>query len=238
MSTVPETILARHAGLRAGLRSSPKMGCGLQAEALSHAFIAGRGRRQRAARWPCRSGDAALPEQTPICQQTARLALARPRPDQPERPGTARPTLRPVAPPQRRPAAWRRCASIIRSCRWRGAMRRPAWRWRGGRELSEGNDDIERAVRPQQIVAAGAGKIDLVLPWRALMASDTAGPAALLRAVRRECEGRVLKVILEKRRAEDAGADRRRLAHRLAEGADFKTSTGKTPTGATPKRRA
>ena len=37
----------------------------------------------------------------------------------------------------------------------------------------------------QQIVAAGAQEIDLVLPWRALMAGDTAAPAALLRAVRR-----------------------------------------------------
>ena len=38
MSTVPETILARHAGLRVlGVSLLTNMGCGLQAEALSHA---------------------------------------------------------------------------------------------------------------------------------------------------------------------------------------------------------
>jgi purine-nucleoside phosphorylase len=38
MSTVPETILARHAGLRVlGLSLLTNMGCGMQAEALSHA---------------------------------------------------------------------------------------------------------------------------------------------------------------------------------------------------------
>lgn len=101
----------------------------------------------------------------------------------------------------------------------------------------EGSDDIERAVRDtQQIVAAGAQEIDLVLPWRALLAGDTAGPAALLRAVRRECEGRVLKVILESGELKTPAliAAASRIA--IAEGADFlKTSTGKTPTGATPE---
>ncbi len=38
MSTVPETILARHAGLRVlGLSMFTNMGCGLEAESLSHA---------------------------------------------------------------------------------------------------------------------------------------------------------------------------------------------------------
>jgi purine-nucleoside phosphorylase len=38
MSTVPETILARHAGLRVlGVSLLTNMGCGMQAEALSHA---------------------------------------------------------------------------------------------------------------------------------------------------------------------------------------------------------
>ena len=38
MSTVPETILARHAGLRVlALSMMTNMGCGLEAQALSHA---------------------------------------------------------------------------------------------------------------------------------------------------------------------------------------------------------
>ena len=47
MSTVPETILARHAGLRVlGLSMLTNMGCGLENEALSHAHtlaVAGQG---------------------------------------------------------------------------------------------------------------------------------------------------------------------------------------------------
>ena len=42
MSTVPETILARHAGLRVlAFSLFTNMGCGLQAEPLSHANTLG-----------------------------------------------------------------------------------------------------------------------------------------------------------------------------------------------------
>jgi purine-nucleoside phosphorylase len=42
MSTVPETILARHAGLRVlAISMFTNMGCGLQTEALSHANTLG-----------------------------------------------------------------------------------------------------------------------------------------------------------------------------------------------------
>jgi purine-nucleoside phosphorylase len=38
MSTVPETILARHAGLKVlGISMLTNMGCGMEAEVLSHA---------------------------------------------------------------------------------------------------------------------------------------------------------------------------------------------------------
>ena len=100
----------------------------------------------------------------------------------------------------------------------------------------EGSSDIERALRDTgEIMQAGAQEIDLVLPWRALMAGDDAACAALLRAVRRASEGLRLKVILESGElaAPVLVAQASRLA--LAEGADFlKTSTGKTPHGATP----
>ncbi len=98
-----------------------------------------------------------------------------------------------------------------------------------------GSDDVQRAVRDTgEIVDAGAQEIDVVLPWRTLAAGDDARTSALLRAVRRACEGRVLKVILESGELKSAAliACAARIA--LAEGADFlKTSTGKTPVGAT-----
>ncbi|MFT3663646.1 deoxyribose-phosphate aldolase [Piscinibacter sp.] len=100
----------------------------------------------------------------------------------------------------------------------------------------DGGADVERALRETgQIVAAGAQEVDVVLPWRALAAGGDTQTAALLRAVRRECEGRVLKVILESGELKSAALIERASRIALAEGADFlKTSTGKTPVGATP----
>jgi deoxyribose-phosphate aldolase len=99
----------------------------------------------------------------------------------------------------------------------------------------DGGADIERAVHDTaEIVAAGAQEVDVVLPWRALAAGDEAGCAALLRVVRRACEGRVLKVILESGELKTPALIGRASRIALAEGADFlKTSTGRTPVGAT-----
>lgn len=99
----------------------------------------------------------------------------------------------------------------------------------------EGGSDIAGALRDvDAIVAAGAQEVDVVLPWRALAAGDAACAAALLRAVRRACEGRVLKVILESGELQAPALIERAARIALAEGADFlKTSTGKTPCGAT-----
>ncbi|MCE2909066.1 MAG: deoxyribose-phosphate aldolase [Burkholderiaceae bacterium] len=99
----------------------------------------------------------------------------------------------------------------------------------------DGGRDIDRAVRDTRaIVDAGAQEVDVVLPYRDL----TAAPA-LLAAVRRACEGLVLKVILETGELpDDAAID---LACRIAldAGADFlKTSTGKRPVSATPAAAA
>ena len=95
----------------------------------------------------------------------------------------------------------------------------------------DGSSDVERALRDtREIVAAGAQEVDVVLPWRDLDAAP-----ALLKAVRRACAGRTLKVILE---TGELGNDHRihracRIA--LAAGADFlKTSTGKVNVNATP----
>ena len=59
MSTVPETILARHAGLRVlAFSLFTNMGCGLQAEALSHAHtLAVAGDSAPRCGGPARSGD-------------------------------------------------------------------------------------------------------------------------------------------------------------------------------------
>lgn len=99
----------------------------------------------------------------------------------------------------------------------------------------DGGTDIDRAVRDTQaIVAAGAQEVDVVLPWRALAAGDEPICRELLAAVRRACEGRVLKVILESGDLREPALIRRASELALAAGADFlKTSTGKTTTGAT-----
>lgn len=101
----------------------------------------------------------------------------------------------------------------------------------------DGGPDVERAVRDAAgIVAAGAHEVDVVMPWRALVAGDAAACAALLRAVRRASEGRVLKVILETGELKTPALITQASRIALAEGADFlKTSTGKTPVGATPE---
>jgi deoxyribose-phosphate aldolase len=98
-----------------------------------------------------------------------------------------------------------------------------------------GGSDLAHALRDvQAIVAAGAQEVDVLLPWRALLAGDERAARTLLDGVRAACRDLTLKVILETGelqtplRIEQAS----RLA--LAAGADFlKTSSGKVPVGAT-----
>ena len=78
-------------------------------------------------------------------------------------------------------------------------------------------------------LAAGADEIDLVLPWRAVLAGQTTAAVAMVRNVKMRCGERRLKVILET--GEYPDLDKVRAAAELAidAGADFiKTSTGKT----------
>ena len=100
-----------------------------------------------------------------------------------------------------------------------------------------GGTDIAAALREvQQIVAAGAQEVDVVLPWRALRDGDDAAAAALLRAVRQACAGLRLKVILETGELQDEALIARASVLALDAGADMlKTSTGKTPHGASPR---
>jgi deoxyribose-phosphate aldolase len=95
----------------------------------------------------------------------------------------------------------------------------------------DGGSDIERAVRDTRaIVDAGGQEVDVVLPYR-----DLAAAPALLAAVRRACDGLVLKVILETGEMADTATNDTACRIALDAGADFlKTSTGKKPISATP----
>jgi deoxyribose-phosphate aldolase len=101
----------------------------------------------------------------------------------------------------------------------------------------DGSLDLERARRDTaEIVQAGAQEVDLVLPYRALMAGEDSRCAELLAAVRRASEGLVLKVILETGELVQPALIERASRLALQSGADFlKTSTGKTPVSATPR---
>lgn len=101
----------------------------------------------------------------------------------------------------------------------------------GGEEIVAVCEETHRAL------ADGADEIDLVLPWRALLAGREALARDMVRRVAQTLppEAR-LKVIIEsgELQSPDAIAAASRLA--IAAGAHFiKTSTGKTPVSATPE---
>jgi deoxyribose-phosphate aldolase len=99
----------------------------------------------------------------------------------------------------------------------------------------EGMDTIDEVCAlTRQALADGADEIDLVLPWRAYAggARDQAG--AMVAAVRTEVTGsHLLKVILETGELITMAAIDGAARMAIRSGADFiKTSTGKTPNGA------
>jgi deoxyribose-phosphate aldolase len=98
-----------------------------------------------------------------------------------------------------------------------------------------GDAGIDTAVRDTlQIVQAGAQEVDVVLPYRSLMAGDERAASELLTAVRRACPGLLFKVILETGELKTSALIERACQLSLDAGADFlKTSTGKTPVSAT-----
>lgn len=101
-----------------------------------------------------------------------------------------------------------------------------------------GTDGVETiAADIRAALAAGADEIDVVLPWRALLAGDAATVTGVLAAARAATpRPRVLKVILETGALGDPAMIDRAARLALAAGADFlKTSTGKGPPGATPE---
>jgi deoxyribose-phosphate aldolase len=104
----------------------------------------------------------------------------------------------------------------------------------------DGALDVARALADvAEIAQAGGDEVDVVLPYRALLADQSTEVAEFLSEVRFASRPLTLKVIIES--GELASADRIAQATRLAlaAGADFvKTSTGKTQVGATPEAAA
>jgi len=104
----------------------------------------------------------------------------------------------------------------------------------------DGSLDVQRALADvAEIAQAGGDEVDVVLPYRALLAGDSTEVAEFLSEVRFASRPLTLKVIIEsgELHTPERIAQATRLA--LAAGADFvKTSTGKTKTGATPAAAA
>lgn len=104
----------------------------------------------------------------------------------------------------------------------------------------DGALDVARALADvAEIAQAGGDEVDVVLPYRALLADQSTEVAEFLSEVRFASRPLTLKVIIES--GELASPDRIAQATRLAlaAGADFvKTSTGKTKVGATPEAAA
>lgn len=104
----------------------------------------------------------------------------------------------------------------------------------------DGSLDVQRALADvAEIAQAGGDEVDVVLPYRALLAGDSTEVSEFLSEVRFASRPLTLKVIIEsgELHTPERIAQATRLA--LAAGADFvKTSTGKTQTGATPAAAA
>ncbi|MBZ5762847.1 MULTISPECIES: deoxyribose-phosphate aldolase [Rhizobium] len=91
------------------------------------------------------------------------------------------------------------------------------------------------AAETREAIADGADEIDLVIPYRKLIAGDEPAVTEMVAAIRAECASPILlKVILETGELKDTGLIRRAGELAIAAGADFiKTSTGKVAVNAT-----
>ncbi|WP_028116378.1 deoxyribose-phosphate aldolase [Ferrimonas senticii] len=98
-----------------------------------------------------------------------------------------------------------------------------------------GNDDIEIAVaETKAAVAYGADEVDVVFPYRALMAGNEQIGFDLVKACKEACGDVLLKVIIETGELKTDELIRKASEISIDAGADFiKTSTGKVPVNAT-----
>jgi deoxyribose-phosphate aldolase len=86
----------------------------------------------------------------------------------------------------------------------------------------------------RRAVEDGADEIDLVIPYRALMAGDEEAVTSMVEAVRKACPHACLKTILETGELKESSLIRRASHLAIDAGADFiKTSTGKVAVNAT-----
>lgn len=98
-----------------------------------------------------------------------------------------------------------------------------------------GNDDIEIAVaETKAAIAYGADEVDVVFPYRALMAGNQQIGFELVKACKQACGDKLLKVIIESGELKTAELIRLASEISIKAGADFiKTSTGKVAVNAT-----
>lgn len=102
----------------------------------------------------------------------------------------------------------------------------------------DGAGDADAAAsQVEKAFADGAGEVDVVIPWRPLLAADREPATRLVSACKaRTPDGRVLKVILETGELFSEPAIRNAARIAIEAGADFlKTSTGKAAVNATPE---
>lgn len=100
-----------------------------------------------------------------------------------------------------------------------------------------GNDDIAIALaETKAAIAYGADEVDVVFPYRALMAGNEQVGFDMVKVCKDACNeaGVLLKVIIETGELKDAALIRKASEISINAGADFiKTSTGKVPVNAT-----
>ncbi len=103
-----------------------------------------------------------------------------------------------------------------------------------------GEGELEEVVEEaRSAITSGADEIDLVFPYRALMAGDERTGYRLISRCRQTLTGYTLKVILETGELKDPALIRTASEIAISAGADFlKTSTGKVKINATPDAAA
>ncbi|WP_115717432.1 deoxyribose-phosphate aldolase [Gallaecimonas mangrovi] len=99
----------------------------------------------------------------------------------------------------------------------------------------DGGDDIDIAVsETRAAIAYGADEVDVVFPYRALMAGDEQLGFELVKACKAVCGEVLLKVIIESGELKSPALIAKAADVAIAAGADFiKTSTGKVAINAT-----
>ncbi|KHS85558.1 deoxyribose-phosphate aldolase [Pectobacterium carotovorum] len=105
-----------------------------------------------------------------------------------------------------------------------------------------GNDDVAIAVaETKAAIAYGADEVDVVFPYRALIAGNAQIGFELVQACKAVCQDAhvLLKVIIETGELKQEARIRQASEIAIDAGADFiKTSTGKVPVNATPESAA